>query len=108
MRKKEVWRKILIKIEGTQKLVVAKYVADFDPDGKLEIMKYGYKRYALVRAGTAEVLLQNCKQIVPTKNGMTRYVDLRDCWGLLNERGQVICGAGVLQSSRPSNNTKKR
>lgn len=107
MHQKEIWRKIFIRIEGTQKLVVAKYVTDFDPDGKLEIMKYGYKRYALVRSGTSEVVLQNCKRIVPVKNGITKYFDLRDCWGILDDRGQIICEAGVLKSSRPNNNTKK-
>lgn len=101
MQQKELWRKIRIRIQGEQKLVVARYITKFDPEGKLEIMKYGHKRFALVRAGTEEVVLQNCKNIKPAKNGMTRYVDLHDCWGLLNDRGQIICEAGVLKASRP-------
>lgn len=101
MRQKEIWRKIRIRIQGEHKLVVARYLTDFDVEGKLEIMKYGHKRFALVRAGTSEVVLQNCTHIRPSKNGITKYVDLSGCWGILNDRGQIICEAGVLKSSRP-------
>ena len=100
MARVDVWRQIPIKIQGEVKVVQARYVRDYDPAGKLKIMKYGHKRYALFRVEDSQVILQDCMGIKPVSNGMSFYTDLEGYWGILNERGQVTCRAGVLKSSR--------
>lgn len=100
MVSKDEWRQIPIKIQGEVRLVQARYLRDYDPAGKFAIMRYGHKRYALVRKEDSKVMLQDCMGIRPVKNGMSYYTDLRGYWGILNERAQVTCEAGVLKASR--------
>ena len=94
------YRKILVIIGERSVLVVAERKAFFDPYKKFEIFKYGVRRFALVKTGSPNVVLQNCTYISRIKNGMATYWDLQGQWGLLNERAQIICKAGTLKSSR--------
>ena len=94
------FRKIEVIIKGKPTTILAELKTFFDPQKKFEIFRYATMRFALVKAGTSKVVLQDCSYICTVKNGMATYWDTKGQWGLLNERGQVICEAGEIKSSR--------
>ena len=85
--------------EGVKRFVEAKFVSDYDPEGKLKIFKVGVY-YALIRMSDLMVMLTDCREIQQVANGMSYYTDKHGDWGILNDRGEVTCPAGVLESSR--------
>ena len=101
--KEKQYRQIVVIIRRKPELVVAERKGFFDPQKKFEIFKYGARRFAIVKTGSPNVVLQNCAYISKTKNGMATYWDLKGQWGLLNERAQIICEAGTLAASRKPN-----
>ena len=98
--KEKQYRQIVVIIRKKPVLVVAERKGFFDPQKEFEIFKYGVQRFALVKTGSPNVVLQNCKDISKIKNGMATYWDLKGQWGLLNERAQIICEAGILAASK--------
>lgn len=98
--KEKQYRQIVVIIQGNPVLVVAERKTFFDPQRKFEIFKYGVRRFAIVKTASSNVVLQNCTYISKVKNGMATYWNLKNQWGLLNERAQIICEAGTLAASR--------
>lgn len=98
--KEKQYRQIVVIIGKRPVLVVAERKEFFDSQKEFEIFKYGVRRFALVKTGSPNVVLQNCAYISKIKNGMATYWDLKGQWGLLNERAQIICEAGTLVASK--------
>lgn len=94
------YQKIKIKKRDELVEVRAERVKFFDPAGNFEIYKYGKRRVALVETKTKNVVLQNASYISTVKNGIAKYYNDRDEWGIINERAQIICEAGTLNSQK--------
>lgn len=94
------YRKISIKTSDGIKEVQAERVKFFDPAKKFEIYKYGKRKVALVEVETEKIMLQDASYISSVKNGMAKYFNQQDDWGMLNERAQIVCEAGTLKSQR--------
>ncbi|MBQ9297708.1 MAG: hypothetical protein IJ223_01505 [Clostridia bacterium] len=86
--------------EGVMRFVKAEYVSDYDSEGKLKIFKYADNLYALLRIEDWKVMVEGAGEIQKVKNGMSYYTNKKGEWGILNDRGEITCPAGVLKSSR--------
>lgn len=100
------YRKITVKIGQELVEVQAERVKFFDPLKKFEIYKYGKRRVALVDSKSKKVILQDATYISTVKNGIAKYYNTRDEWGIINERAQIICEAGTLNIQRSSKRLK--
>lgn len=97
---KNRYKEIKIRTSNGIQEVKAERVKFFDPAKKFEILKYSKKKVALVEVSTGKVMLQDALYISVIKNGMSKYFDQKDQWGMLNERAQIVCESGTLKTQK--------